>query len=373
MNRYTQSFRIILILLLLQTHHALSQTILPKPDHTVILILENHSFNQIIGSSAAPYINSLAYDTASVLFTASYAVAHPSQPNYLVLYSGSTQGVTDDAIPSGNPFTTPNLGSQLITAGKTFVTYSEDLPAEGFNGETSGYYARRHNPVTNWMGNGVNQVPGATNQPFTAFPTDFTLLPTVCFVVPNVQNDMHNGTNSVAITTGDNWVSANMNSYIQWAKKNNSLFILTFDENDNSGSNQVLTILTGQNIVPGIFTTGINHYSILHTIEKMYEVPLIGDSVNNPPIDLSWKTFLPDNKVTGEGVYPNPARRFIYVVQSGSPDAKAEIYSLKGELILTQPLASNKTFINIEGVRNGVYLVKINTKEGVTVRKLIKN
>jgi len=373
MNRHSRSFRFILILILSQIQVAQSQTIFPKPDHTVVVILENHSFDQIIGSSAAPYINSLANDTASVLFTASYAVAHPSQPNYLALYSGSTQGITNDAIPTGNPFTTVNLGSQLLNSGKTFITYSEDLSATGFNGETSGYYARKHNPVTNWVGNGINQVPATTNQPFTAFPTDFTLLPTVCFVVPNLQNDMHNGTNPTSITTGDNWVSGNMNSYIQWAKGNNSLFILTFDENDNSVSNQVLTILTGQKIVPGIFSTRINHYSLLHTIEEMYGLPFIGDSVNNPPINLSWKTNLQDNTLTNDLIYPIPARQFFYIEQSGLMDANAEIYNLKGELIQVQPLVSKKTYVNIEGLMNGVYLVKIISKEGVKVRKLIKN
>ena len=373
MNSNTRLVRLILILLLSQTHYALSQSILPKPDHIVIVILENHGFDQIIGSSAAPYINSLANDTASILFTSSYGITHPSQPNYLALYSGSTQGVTDDAIPAGNPFTSPNLGSQLINSGFTFVTYSEDLPADGFNGETSGDYARKHNPVTNWMGNGLNQVSPAINQPFTAFPTDFTLLPTVCFVIPNLQNDMHNGTDPTTITTGDSWISTYLNSYVQWAKKNNSLFILTFDEDDTSGSNQIASILTGQMIVPGIFSTAINHYSILHTIEKIFGLPFIGDSINNPPINFSWKTYLPENTLSNDLIYPIPANNFFYIIQSGYMDAKAEIYNLKGELIQAQPLVSNKTYVNIDGLINGVYLVKITTKGGVKVRKLIKS
>ena len=122
------------------------------PDHIVIAILENHSYSQIIGSTAAPFINSLANDTLSALFTDSHGITYPSQPNYLILYSGSAQGVTNDQVPSANPFTTPNLGRQLTDAGKTFITYSEDLPEAGFNGATSGYYVRKHNPVANWMG-----------------------------------------------------------------------------------------------------------------------------------------------------------------------------------------------------------------------------
>ena len=62
----------------------------PRPDHVVIVIEENHSYSEIIGSSAAPYINSLAAQGA--LFTQSHATTHPSQPNYLHLFSGSNQG-----------------------------------------------------------------------------------------------------------------------------------------------------------------------------------------------------------------------------------------------------------------------------------------
>src|SRR5206468_10113119 len=62
---------------------------LPKPDHIVIVIEENHSYSQIMGSDSAPYINFLANNAYSVVFTNSYGATHPSQPNYLDLYSGS--------------------------------------------------------------------------------------------------------------------------------------------------------------------------------------------------------------------------------------------------------------------------------------------
>ncbi len=130
---------------------AASSTI-PTPDHVVILILENHAYSQIIGSTAAPHINALANDASSALFTQSFAIEHPSQPNYLDLYSGSNQGVTDDNIPAGIPFTTPNLGRELIDASLSFTTFSEDLPSVGYNGATSGAYARKHIlPLTGWV------------------------------------------------------------------------------------------------------------------------------------------------------------------------------------------------------------------------------
>jgi hypothetical protein len=71
----------------------------PTPAHVVIVIEENHDYTQIIGSAAAPFINALAADSAAALFTQSYALTHPSQPNYIMLFSGSNQGVIDDNLP----------------------------------------------------------------------------------------------------------------------------------------------------------------------------------------------------------------------------------------------------------------------------------
>jgi phosphatidylinositol-3-phosphatase len=71
-----------------------TQPVIPAFDHIFVVIMENHSFAQIIGSADAPYINSLA---ASYGLAADYSsVAHPSLPNYLALTGGSTFGVATD-------------------------------------------------------------------------------------------------------------------------------------------------------------------------------------------------------------------------------------------------------------------------------------
>ena len=159
----------------------------PRPDHVVIVIEENHGYSEIIGSSAAPYINSLAAQGA--LFTHSSAITHPSQPNYLDLFSGYNQGVTDDSCP--HSLSTANLAAQLAAAGLSFGGYSEDLPSKGSTVCTSGYYARKHNPWVNWQAVndntiGRNQLASTTNLPFSAFPREdagFANLPTVAIVV----------------------------------------------------------------------------------------------------------------------------------------------------------------------------------------------
>jgi phosphatidylinositol-3-phosphatase len=373
----TNVFRLILLLFIIQTNVARSQSTIPVPDHIVVAILESHSYSQLIGSSAAPYINSLANDTSSALFAESFAVAHPSQPNYLVLYSGSTQGVTDNSVPSDNPFATANLGRQLIDSGRTFITYSEDLPEVGFNGATSDYYARKHNPVTNWVGTGENQVSPALNQPFTTFSSsDFSSLPTVCYVIPNLENDMHNGSDPDRITKGDEWLSNNIDSYIHWAKNNNSLFILTFDEEDGSSVNHIMTIFTGQMVKSGIYSSRISHYSILHTIEKMYGLPFIGDSLKISAVTYCWKGYS-DSTATNDSIsdgtiYPNPCNGILYLKQSDYEGATAEIYNLNGQLIQHSHLESTVTSINTDHLVSGFYLLKIKNNKGILIKKFIR-
>jgi hypothetical protein len=251
-------------------------TPLPRPDHVVVVMEENHSFASIIGSSQAPFINSLVQQGA--LFTHSFAIEHPSQPNYLDLFSGSNRGVTSDNCPQ--TFSTENLASELSAAGRTFTGFSEDLPSAGSTVCTSGEYARKHAPWINFT-----NVAAAANQPFTSFPTDFTTLPTISFVIPNLLDDMHDGT----ISQGDAFLQQHLSSYIQFAQTHNSLLIVTWDEDDNSASNQIPTIFVGPMVKQGQFSESINHFSILRTLEDMYGLTHAGSAANAAPITDVWQ------------------------------------------------------------------------------------
>jgi hypothetical protein len=66
----------------------------PTPQHVVVVVLENKNIDQVLGTGNAPYLDHLAQTGAE--FTNAHAETHPSQPNYLALFSGSTQGITDD-------------------------------------------------------------------------------------------------------------------------------------------------------------------------------------------------------------------------------------------------------------------------------------
>jgi hypothetical protein len=214
----------------------------PRPDHVVIVLFENTAEESIIGNPDAPYFNQLADTGAN--FTNSFAIEHPSQPNYLDLFSGSNQGVTSDSCP--HTFDADNEGAQLIAAGLTFTGYSEDLPSPGSTDCTAGDYARKHAPWVNF-----SNVPTEDNQPFDAFPTDYSTLPTVSWVIPNLCNDMH-------------------------------------DCSIGTGNNQIPTIINGQPIKPGAYDERIDHFSVLRTVEDMYGLPHAGAAEQATPITDAW-------------------------------------------------------------------------------------
>jgi acid phosphatase len=272
---------------------------IPHYDHVVVVIEENHAYNEIIGSVNAPYINDLA--KGGTLFTDSHGIAHPSQPNYLALFSGSTQGVTGDGCLAGKtPFKTPNLGALLISKGLTFMGYAQTMPATGFLGCTSlssrvtigRLYARKHVPWVNWLGTGTNCIPDSLSVPMDDFPKNFKHLPTVSFVVPDMDYDMHNigfAGSAAAIRRGDHWLKDHLSSYAEWAKNHNSLLILTFDEDDfdPKNGNKIVTIFYGAKVNQTEYSKTINHYYILHTIEAMYGLPS-PDKVSAAPICGIW-------------------------------------------------------------------------------------
>ena len=262
-----------------RAHIRLTASTLPVPSHIVIVMEENHSYSDVIGNtSQAPYMNQLAGKGA--LMTSSYAITHPSEPNYMALFAGSTFGLTADTCPVSEG-TTANLGSEMLAAGHTFKGYSEGLPSTGYTGCTKGEYARKHSPWINF-----SNVPTADSLPFSSFPTNYVNLPTLSFVIPNLDDDMHDGT----IAEADSWLKKNMSAYATWAESNNSLLIVTWDEDDYTENNQVPTIFVGQHVTVGKYSETINHYNVLATIEKMYGLTAVGGSAGANVISDIWSS-----------------------------------------------------------------------------------
>jgi hypothetical protein len=89
---------------------------------------------------------------------------------------------------------------------------------------------------------------------------------------------MHDGT----IEEGDRWLRKHLEPYVNWAKRNNSLFILTFDEDDGHDDHRVPTIVVGAGIKPGMDDTLGNHYSLLRTIQSNYGLASLTRSATAP-------------------------------------------------------------------------------------------
>ncbi|CAN5582549.1 hypothetical protein BH09PLA1_BH09PLA1_33530 [soil metagenome] len=257
----------------------------PMYDHIVIVVDENRSYQHITDTyaSSAPYINQTLIAQGASL-TNFYGEEHHSQGNYLWMFAGSNFDIGfNNPVPVG-PFDARNLGSSLIASGWSFKGYSENLPEIGSTVGQSGPYARKHNPWVNF-GNVPNgsTVETSSNLRMLDFPTDFSLLPTVSIVVPDLNNDMHDG----SIEQGDGWIHDHFDAYYQWARTHNSLLIVTFDEDDGGtegltnpalGENHVVTVMAGAGIAPGAYTegAGVNHINLLRTIEDMYGLPHAG-------------------------------------------------------------------------------------------------
>jgi phosphatidylinositol-3-phosphatase len=294
---------------------------LPVYDHIVIVVEENKDFEQILGGRFdAPYMKELA--ARGAVISRMFGEEHYSQGNYFWLFSGGNQNIGFfDRVPSAAnhpdyPFTASNLAEQLIKTGRSFKGYSESLPAIGSQDEfdppncqgSSCIYGRKHVPWISFANvpNGAT-VETSSNLRFADFPTDYAELPTVSFVIPNLDHDMHNGEPAQSIPAGDLWLRENLDGYYRWAKTHNSLLIVTFDENDdkrryqgltnpmvNPGAtypppdayseylldlqNRVVTIFAGAHIEPGVYSEGkgVTHVNILRTIEAMYGLPKSG-------------------------------------------------------------------------------------------------
>ncbi len=331
-----------------------TKPVVAQPEHIVVVIMENHDANQIVGTANAPYINDVLIKDG-LYYSNAHGTDHDSQPNYLELFSGANPGpqginsplqaqypsnidpATDpaaaarengsDANVTGTPYSTPNLGAELLRNGFSFTGYSETLPSVGslaftypsatapdpVTGSTSRLYVRKHNAWVDWQAPagspvGVNQLPASTNQPYSAFPSDYSKLPTVSFVVPNETNDMHdtvsvkglpqvgstgkdaNGkpvSDATTVMHGDNWLRQNLENYRRWATKHHSLLITLWDENDFdfTRANNIPVIVDGDPslVQKGVNTAYVNHFNTLRTIEDAYGLGHAGLSASVPP------------------------------------------------------------------------------------------
>jgi phosphatidylinositol-3-phosphatase len=259
------------------------RTSAPAYTHVVWVMMENHSYGDIINSSSAPYINSLASECG--LATNYHNITHPSLPNYVAATAGL--GLSDvkqfkkDCNPSNRCSTeAPSIFGQ----GEGWKAYEESMPS-ACDPTDAGEYAVRHNPPPYF------RTPSGCvtfDVPYAALAADLTngALPAFSFVTPNLIDDMHDGT----VADGDAWLAANLpaifNSTIY--KSGTTAVFLTWDEGEGGSSLDcainttdvgchVATIVISPSTVSGTTSADLfNHYSLLGTTEELLGLPKLG-------------------------------------------------------------------------------------------------
>ncbi len=244
----------------------------PAFSHIFQIVMENKEYSSIIGSSSAPYTNSLANQYG--LATKYYGIRHPSLPNYLAMIGGDTFGITTDCTSCFVSAT--NLVDQLEPAGKTWKAYMESMPSPCFIG-SSGQYVQKHNPFIYFDDIRKNTTRCNKIVPFTQFATDLqnNTVPNYAWITPNLCNDTHD----CSINTGDNWLKTWVPKILaSSAWKQNGVLFITYDEGSSTAG--CCTYATGGHIVTLVIsplgkaayrsTVAYDHYSLLHTIESAW-------------------------------------------------------------------------------------------------------
>jgi len=253
-------------------------------DHIVVIVLENHSFESVIGSPQAPYLNSFAKRWS--LATGYSAVSNPSLPNYLAMIGGTTFEITSDC--TGCFVNSPSLPDRLEAAGKTWKAYMEGMPSPCFVG-SSGLYAQKHNPFIYFDPIRNDPARCARIVPYAQLAGDFATpasAPNFAFVAPNQCNDGHD----CPLSTTDAWLMRELPALMLSPAFANSrsLLVITFDEGDGA-SDRVATILAGGGVKAGFESAATyDHYSLLRTVESLWGLaPLApGDERATPMTDF---------------------------------------------------------------------------------------
>ena len=265
----------------------------PHHDRVVVVVMENKTYDEV---RSLPYISSLLAQGATL--TSSFAITHPSQPNYFALWGGNTLGIRNDNCPApGSPFSTQNLGQMCETHGLAWRAYSENLAVAGstacsYDGSAStGLYTRKHDPWTYYQN--VNH---ANERPYSDLAGDIAggTLPNLVFIIPNNCHNTHNNTTpGCGLLDGDAWLAANLPAVLA-ALGPSGLLVLTWDEDDSSASNQVLTALVGPLVIPGVQSAQVvNHYTIVRMICEALGFPTFERATTEPSIVNVWKGATP--------------------------------------------------------------------------------
>jgi phosphatidylinositol-3-phosphatase len=237
--------------------------------HVFLIVMENHSAQEAL---TGKFTASLA--AKYVVLNNYHAITHPSVPNYLALTSGSTWGLADD---SYHVLPKQDLGTQLTEAGVTWRAYMEGL-GEGGCLNSPVPYDPGHNPFAFYGG-----ACPANVVPLTSFAGDLAgTTPRFSWITPDRCHDTHD----CSVATGDDWLKQTVGEITNSsAWKNYGVLFITWDEDDSSASNQVLSLVVAPGSTHGVSNRAYDHYSMLATIERLMGVAPLGEAAHARLID----------------------------------------------------------------------------------------
>lgn len=254
---------------------------IPAADHVFLVVLENHSFSEVIGNPAMPYLNALA--AAHSLAANYFANAHLSIADYFMLTTGQIE--SSDNNFSGT-VADDNVARAIFGAGKSWKAYMESLPAPGYTGNDVYPYLKHHDPFS-YLTDVLNASAQAANiVPLTQLSLDLSsgAAPAFAFIVPNAENDAHDCPGGGAgcsdadkLAVADTWLKTNLDPLINSPAFNNSVLIITWDESNDAdianGGGQVATVIVGAHVKPAFqSTTFYQHQSTLRLILDLLQV-----------------------------------------------------------------------------------------------------
>jgi chitodextrinase len=266
--------------------------------HVVVFVFENENYSDIIGGPDTPYTTQLANQCGQA--TNDFALARPSLPNYIALTSGSTQGITDDKLPTYHPLSSDNVFHQVQSAGMTWGEYSSHMPSDCDKSANSDYYVVHHEPALYYTDLAstcaASALPlGTTSQGPLASALDGGTLPNLVWIGPCDDGGDKVLGGEVDPVMGDfflrDWIARIVQSPAY--QSGSTAIIITWDEGDLTTSKSSPTyqnvplIVVAPSIAPGTTSAAsLNHYAVLKAIESALGLPLLGGAADPSTGDL---------------------------------------------------------------------------------------